>query len=64
MDNITTEAISHLMESVAVIEEFVVIERFAVIEPFRVAERWKTAVVKNVTAIYGEAPEDKTSKRL
>ncbi|MFJ5337522.1 hypothetical protein ACIPSD_00210 [Pectobacterium sp. CHL-2024] len=64
MDNITAEAASHLMESVAVIEKFVVIERFAVIEPFRVAERWKTAAVQNVTAIYGEAPEDKTRKRL
>ncbi|WP_174871574.1 hypothetical protein [Pectobacterium polaris] len=30
MDNITAEAASHLMESVAVIEKFVVIEIFAV----------------------------------
>ncbi|MEQ9771195.1 hypothetical protein ABRQ03_10055 [Pectobacterium jejuense] len=38
MDNITAEAASHLMESVAVIEKFVVIERFAVIELFRVVK--------------------------
>lgn len=39
MDNITAEAVSHLMESVAVVEKFVVTERFAVIELFRVGER-------------------------
>ncbi|MCY9848722.1 hypothetical protein [Pectobacterium jejuense] len=38
MDNITAEAASHLMESVAVIEKFVVIERFAVIELFSVVK--------------------------
>ncbi|MGI8490028.1 hypothetical protein QWJ20_16035 [Pectobacterium sp. S5] len=41
MDNITAEAASHLMESVAVVEKFVVVvvERFAVIELFRVGKR-------------------------